>query len=120
MDGQTDRQTGVITVVFTTDGLTEATNPAGEEFGQERLIESLCNKERKTADQILAGILKDLSTFVGSEPLRDDITLIVLRKQTDTDIEELEAYGDLEELEEISDIDELFSGSDSLGIEIMR
>ena len=108
------------TVVFTTDGLTEATNPAGEEFGQERLIESLCNKERKTADQILAGILKDLSTFVGSEPLRDDITLIVLRKQTDTDIEELEAYGDLEELEEISDIDELFSGSDSLGIEIMR
>ncbi len=108
------------TVVFTTDGLTEATNPAGEEFGQERLIESLCNKERKTADQKLAGILKDLTTFVGSEPLRDDITLIVLRKQSDTDIEELEAYGDLEELEEISDIDELFSGSDSLGIETMR
>ncbi len=108
------------TVIFFTDGLTEATNPAGEEFGMERLSESLRNKDRKTADQKLAGILKDLATFIGSEPLRDDITLIVLRKQTDSDIEELEAYGELEELEEVSEIDELFDDADSLGLEMIR
>ena len=64
-----------------TDGVTEAQDAAGDEFGAERTILAL----RASADEGPAAVLKrlieDLRKFVGSQPQYDDITLIVIRKK---------------------------------------
>jgi sigma-B regulation protein RsbU (phosphoserine phosphatase) len=69
-------QSGDILVVYT-DGVTEALNPAGVEFGEEQLrsivVESLRLSARESAERIIAKVLE----WQGQAPQHDDITLIV-------------------------------------------
>ena len=62
-----------------TDGVTEALNPAGEEFGEGRLrsilVESLWLSAHETASRVLARVLE----WQGEAPQHDDITLIVVK-----------------------------------------
>ncbi|MBS1913296.1 MAG: PP2C family protein-serine/threonine phosphatase [Bacteroidetes bacterium] len=64
------------------DGLTEATDPSGEPFGDERTIETLriAASMRLTALQTRASIMQRLSDFVGTAEPHDDITLVVIRR----------------------------------------
>jgi len=67
-------------VVFFTDGLTEALNSAGQQYGRQRLDALLMNVARdSTAEQILQEILTDLRAFVSTSEVSDDVTLLVLR-----------------------------------------
>ena len=71
-------QSGDILVVFS-DGVTEAVDSTGEEFGDERLAACLSGARGKSAADVLNAIQKSVSAFAGSEPARDDMTVMVLR-----------------------------------------
>jgi serine phosphatase RsbU (regulator of sigma subunit)/catechol 2,3-dioxygenase-like lactoylglutathione lyase family enzyme len=66
------------TLALYTDGLTESFNDAGQEFGEERLAESLREHYRKSPSAIVASIVDDVKTFSPQEQY-DDITLIVAK-----------------------------------------
>jgi serine phosphatase RsbU (regulator of sigma subunit) len=66
------------TLVVYTDGVTEAFDERGEEFGEHRLIESLQRYSHLPPQQLLNSILDDVQRFSPQEQ-RDDITLIVAK-----------------------------------------
>ncbi len=66
------------TLVIYTDGVTEATNPAGEEFGELRLTGILRAKAQLPVNEMLSTILAEVQQFSGACQA-DDLTLVVLR-----------------------------------------
>ena len=68
-------------LIFFTDGVTEATNSQGEDFGKDRLLKSIFrNADRPLTTQVNC-IVSDILTFIGTEPRKDDITIIILKKK---------------------------------------
>jgi sigma-B regulation protein RsbU (phosphoserine phosphatase) len=67
-------------VVVYTDGITERANPAGEEFGPERLASLVASLPSDlSARQVTEAVLRALDTFSqGVEP-NDDQTLMILQ-----------------------------------------
>jgi sigma-B regulation protein RsbU (phosphoserine phosphatase) len=63
-----------------TDGVTEALDANGDEFGPERMIECVQTSAPEGAPAIIARIIDELRVFVGAQPQNDDITLIAIRK----------------------------------------
>ncbi len=61
-----------------TDGITEAFDGGGEEFGEQRLIELLRRNRNQTAKGMLAEILEEVQAFSENKQ-SDDITLIVAK-----------------------------------------
>lgn len=59
-----------------TDGLTEAENSAHEQFGEERMLESLHG--RKSAYEHLRCMEKKVSAFVAEAPQSDDLTMLFI------------------------------------------
>jgi phosphoserine phosphatase RsbU/P len=68
------------TLVLYTDGVTEAANYAGEEFGERRLITAL-KQPHNSCEDLLSAVLGELAQFSSCAQL-DDITLIVAKCQT--------------------------------------
>jgi len=66
------------TLVLYTDGVTECSNDAGEEFGETRLIEAIMRGRELSHSELLAGIVDELRKFSGREQ-QDDITIIAAR-----------------------------------------
>jgi serine phosphatase RsbU (regulator of sigma subunit) len=64
-------------VVLFTDGVTEANNPAGEEFGEERLLALLREHRALSAAELQKIILAAADEFSGGH-WHDDATLLVL------------------------------------------
>jgi sigma-B regulation protein RsbU (phosphoserine phosphatase) len=64
-------------VILFTDGVTEASNPAGEEFGEARLLRLLHLHHTLAADELQAKILTVVAEFSGGR-WQDDATLLVL------------------------------------------
>ena len=64
-------------VILFTDGVTEACNPAGEEFGEARLLRLLEDHRNLSADDLQAKILTAVAEFSGGR-WQDDATLLVL------------------------------------------
>jgi len=67
-------------LVLYTDGVTEALNSEGDEFGLDRMAESVRTSVANGAQAIVKGVLDELRNFTGSQPQNDDITLIAIRK----------------------------------------
>ena len=67
-------------LVLYTDGVTEALNSAGDEFGLDRMIQSVRASASDGAQTIVKRIIEDVRNFIGSLPQNDDITLIAIRK----------------------------------------
>jgi len=61
-------------LVFYTDGLSEALDPADALYGEARLAALLA----QTAEDLQAAILGDVVAFTGGRPLADDLTLLIL------------------------------------------
>jgi serine phosphatase RsbU (regulator of sigma subunit) len=68
------------TLLFYTDGLVEAVNPGREEFGERRLTQVLIASAGGGPVEILKNVRSELKSFVGSLPIRDDTTILVLRR----------------------------------------
>jgi serine phosphatase RsbU (regulator of sigma subunit) len=67
-------------LVLYTDGIVEANNPEGEEYGSERLS-ALCRRHRQTTcAEIAAALEADLEAFVRGVPFADDRTLVMARR----------------------------------------
>jgi serine phosphatase RsbU (regulator of sigma subunit) len=65
-------------LVLYTDGVTESFNEAGDEFGEQRLIEALRRCRELPCQGMLESIVEDVRKFSPHEQ-HDDITLIVAR-----------------------------------------
>jgi serine phosphatase RsbU (regulator of sigma subunit) len=68
------------TLALYTDGVTESFNDAGEEFGEERLIEAMRRRPESSSQDLLVEIVDDVQRFSPRQQ-RDDITLIVARRR---------------------------------------
>ena len=66
------------TFVLYTDGITESFNNAGEEFGEHRLIESLCRHCGQSSPALIASVMDDVRIYSPREQ-SDDMTLIVAK-----------------------------------------
>lgn len=68
-------------LVVTSDGVTEATNEAGEFFGEARLHEFLSSRNGRTAHEVRDSIVESVNRFSGSKGAGDDLTILVLRRK---------------------------------------
>lgn len=68
------------TVFLYTDGLTEARNRAGEEYGLDRVCGLASQHIGKTPDGLISECLQDLTSFGDGLKQTDDLTLLVLRR----------------------------------------
>lgn len=73
-----DAQAGDLIVVYT-DGITEARDASGREFGIDGLERILERSSLRTPEALLSAMLAELYAHQGSDSGRDDQTLIVLR-----------------------------------------
>ncbi len=62
-----------------TDGITEAMNNRNQQFGIERLRESLKKYVDSSPPEIKEGIISDLMEFLGEVKLDDDYTLVIVK-----------------------------------------
>ena len=67
-------------LIFYTDGITEALDAEGDEFGMERMMQSLQASAGNGAPAIVNRLTDDVRDFIGVQPQHDDITLIAVRK----------------------------------------
>lgn len=67
-------------ITLFTDGITEAEDPSGKQFGIERLCESLKRRRSLCAQEISDGIVSDLTAYIGKQKVYDDFTLVVLKR----------------------------------------
>lgn len=63
-------------LVLYTDGVTEARNPQGDEFGEPRLAETVRTAEDCSAGAIVDAVLEATNRFAAGATQHDDITLI--------------------------------------------
>ena len=62
-----------------TDGAIDAVNPAGEEFGEDRLLRLVKSKSHLTALKARDEIFRGIEDWCGAAPQPDDITMVVLK-----------------------------------------
>ena len=70
-------------LVFYTDGVTEASNLQGEQFGRERLAQVVRQNTGLPAQDLLRVLRQALDDFSGGRPLEDDATLVVCRMEAE-------------------------------------
>lgn len=66
-------------IVYYTDGLTEAENPQGDDYGEARLAEIVSQVANNDAATVRDLILEDVDTFCDGQPPFDDLTMLVVR-----------------------------------------
>jgi serine phosphatase RsbU (regulator of sigma subunit) len=69
---------GDILTLFT-DGVTEQENEAGDEFSTGRLKDVVLSREGEPASALVASITEAVSTFAGTKPQVDDLTVVVVK-----------------------------------------
>ncbi|MHB8089363.1 MAG: GAF domain-containing SpoIIE family protein phosphatase, partial [Anaerolineaceae bacterium] len=69
------------TLLFYTDGVTEAYSSEGELFSEPRLVETLLDSTASTAEQLLSSIDGLIQEFRNGEPPSDDLTMIAIRRK---------------------------------------
>lgn len=67
-------------VLIYSDGIYEATNKEGVYYGKERLKSLLSHNRGLSSDKIKAVLLADFESFYQDQELKDDITLVVLKR----------------------------------------
>lgn len=71
-------------VVLYTDGITEAENMNGEQYGLERLCEAIKQNWQGSAAEIRQAAIADVRQHIGAQTIYDDITLVVLKQKGET------------------------------------
>jgi sigma-B regulation protein RsbU (phosphoserine phosphatase) len=67
-------------LVLYSDGVTEANNPAYDEFDEERFIEVLKAHRTLPATEIVQAVMHAVTEFAAGAPQADDITLLVAKR----------------------------------------
>jgi serine phosphatase RsbU (regulator of sigma subunit) len=68
-------------LIVYSDGVTEAMNPSGDFFGEERLRAALRGTAGQPVDIVGGHVLRLLADFVGEAPSHDDVSLVILRRR---------------------------------------
>jgi serine phosphatase RsbU (regulator of sigma subunit) len=66
-------------LVFYTDGVTEAQNPLGEEFGTQRLSEVVRRGSSGSAEGLVSDIIRSAANFCSEAGFSDDVTVVVVK-----------------------------------------
>lgn len=67
-------------IVYYTDGLTDAENPQGEPYGEQRLAQAIQRHAGKlNAIELRDAIIQDVTKFCDGTPPFDDLTMLVVR-----------------------------------------
>jgi phosphoserine phosphatase RsbU/P len=80
-EARTTLSAGDLLVLFS-DGITEARNHAGEEFGEARLVEFVAARRRETVNNIRQEIFDEVDRWTGEAEREDDQTLVILKAVT--------------------------------------
>jgi phosphoserine phosphatase RsbU/P len=76
--GDTTLQPGDVLAIYT-DGVVEAENVRGSEFGEQRMLAALRAVPNGTAQQLVQQLMAQIELFVGTAPQHDDITCMIVR-----------------------------------------
>ncbi|MCW1926207.1 SpoIIE family protein phosphatase [Luteolibacter arcticus] len=68
-------------VLFHTDGVKEAVDAAGEEFGMDRLRQAFRDGASLGAETSIRAVEKELARFAAGAPQMDDVTLVAVEKR---------------------------------------
>ncbi|HVP35741.1 MAG TPA: SpoIIE family protein phosphatase [Terriglobales bacterium] len=71
-------ETGDVLVLYT-DGVVEALNPEEEFYEEKRLIKTIQENSQLKPDQIVQKVLKSIKEFTRSNPLTDELNLVVAK-----------------------------------------
>ncbi len=78
-------------LILFTDGINEARNSEGDEYGLERLENAVTRVGRlRTAETVAQSIIRDVNSFSNHSMQHDDMTLIVVRRVVASSTPELE------------------------------
>jgi phosphoserine phosphatase RsbU/P len=67
-------------LVIFTDGVVEAINAKGDEYGEVELIQLVDRRAAAAPSELLRGLLQELDAFVGNTPQHDDMTCLLLKR----------------------------------------
>ncbi|NOZ13701.1 MAG: SpoIIE family protein phosphatase [Acidobacteria bacterium] len=71
---------GSILAIYS-DGITEALNEQGEEFGMNRLIQQLNSHCSASAENLTDSVFSAVRSFAGTAPQYDDMTIMIVRRR---------------------------------------
>lgn len=66
-------------LTFYSDGVTEARNPEGDEYGEERLEAFLRAHQELPPEKLVNALIGDVQKFTSAARLADDVTVVVIR-----------------------------------------
>ncbi|MFN7988436.1 MAG: fused response regulator/phosphatase [Thermoanaerobaculia bacterium] len=69
------------TLVFYSDGVSEAMDPEENEFGEEKLVAGLLSRPRGSVKEIVDGVFADVRRHAAGAPQSDDITVVAVRRR---------------------------------------
>ncbi len=69
---------GDVLVIYS-DGVTDASNEAAEQFGEKRLLENIRPLLGRPASEILSVLTENINRFVGKATAADDLTLMIIK-----------------------------------------
>jgi serine phosphatase RsbU (regulator of sigma subunit) len=81
-EGRTQLQHGDALVIYS-DGVSEASNPQGEEFGTARLHDVVARHLESSAASLRDRIEAAITKFAQGTPAADDITLVIVKRQAE-------------------------------------
>ncbi len=72
---------GDVLVVYS-DGINEAMNRSREQFGEQRLIETLSSIRTRSASEMVDSVVEQVQNHAGTAPQGDDLTIVVIKRLT--------------------------------------
>jgi hypothetical protein len=78
--GEVAVRPGDLLVMFS-DGITEAENTSGQDFGERRLLDTICNNWDAPTRKLCDAVLLHLRSFLAGSDPQDDQTLVIVRLQ---------------------------------------
>ena len=66
-------------LIMYTDGINEAMDQSGREYGMERFLETLRSSSHRSPEELIEATLQEHSRFVGGAEQSDDITLMAMK-----------------------------------------
>ena len=86
-----DLSPGDVLVLYT-DGVTEAENRLGEEFGSQRLSDFVQRGSSGSAEELMSGIVHAAADFSGDVGFSDDVTVVVVKCVFDASLTRMESH----------------------------
>jgi phosphoserine phosphatase RsbU/P len=80
LQGEVTVDPGDLLIIFS-DGVTEAENISGEDFGEARVLGTICNNWHADTRDLCDAVLCELRSFLGDLDPQDDQTLMIIRPQ---------------------------------------